>query len=199
MTDFADDSAASTESYELVRTIDRQTSHPPLRPRRQWLPRRQPRSLSSAAQCPCHGCRLRAYRQSHPRRSPAHRSRDLSRLGGTMRRIAAVPRSCNPQPPVTRHDMFPNVHRNRAWLQCCGQQCLHRHRAADQSLPPGMPSVSAPTIDAIATTALEHPPRAQTNAFHSQAPARPRPPQSLGHYSHSAPNLPRFRSIRLLV
>ena len=36
-------------------------------------PRRQPRSLSSAARCPCHECRPRACRQSHQRRSPAHR------------------------------------------------------------------------------------------------------------------------------
>ena len=40
--------------------------------------------------------------------------------------------------------------------------------------------------------------RKQT-AFHSQAPARPRPrpPQSRGHYS-IVPNFPRLRSIRLL-
>src|SRR5215217_1418599 len=74
-------------------------SHPPLRLPRQWLPRRQPRPLSSVARCPCHGGRVRAYRQSHQRRSPAHRSRlrHLSRLRrhhAADRSRAALPQRC---------------------------------------------------------------------------------------------------------
>src|SRR5262249_7720308 len=34
--------------------------------------------------------------------------------------------------------------------QSCGQRCLHRHRAANQSFQSGMPTVPAPEIDATA-------------------------------------------------
>src|SRR4029450_2975766 len=37
--------------------------------------------------------------------------------------------------PVTPHDL--HAHRHRARSQSCGQQCLHRHRAANQSLRSG--------------------------------------------------------------
>jgi hypothetical protein len=52
--------------------------------------------------------------------------------------------------PVTPHDRPADVYRGRARPQRCGQQCLRRHRAADQSLPSGMPSAPALEIDAIA-------------------------------------------------
>src|SRR5262249_53389466 len=43
--------------------------------------------------------------------------------------------------PVTRHDVPPDTHRDRARPQSCGQRCLHRHPAADQFLQPGIPPV----------------------------------------------------------
>src|SRR6266540_811226 len=51
--------------------------------------------------------------------------------------------------PVTPHDRPADVYRGRARPQRCGQQCLRRHRAADRSLPSGMPSAPALEIDAI--------------------------------------------------
>src|SRR5262245_3102608 len=52
--------------------------------------------------------------------------------------------------PVTRHDVPTDAHRDRAQSQSCGQRCLHRHRAANQSFQSGMPTVPAPEIDATA-------------------------------------------------
>jgi len=58
---------------------------------------------------------------------------------------------------VIRHDRPADVYRDHARLQRCGQQCLHRRHAADQSLPPGMPSLAALEIDAIATHSSQSP------------------------------------------
>ena len=102
--------------------------------------------------------------------------------------------------PVTRHDVPTDAHRDRARSQSCGQRCLRRHRAADQSLQSGMPTVPAPEIDA--TTA--HRPRSPVPRANKPISARtlqPRlnvkPQQAFATFP-IAPHLPRLRSIRLL-
>ena len=50
---------------------------------------------------------------------------------------------------VTPHDRPADAYRNRARSQRCGQQCPHRHRAADQPLPSAMSPIPALEIDAI--------------------------------------------------
>ena len=102
--------------------------------------------------------------------------------------------------PVTRHDCPADTYRDRTRPQRCGQQCPHRHRAADQSLPPRMPPVPTLEIDAIV-------------AYSSRAPAvrTNKSPSARGRQARSnidhqpaiatipiVPNLPRLRSIRLL-
>jgi len=37
--------------------------------------------------------------------------------------------------PVTRHDVPPDAHRDRARPQSCGQRCLHRHLKIPESIP----------------------------------------------------------------
>jgi hypothetical protein len=102
--------------------------------------------------------------------------------------------------PVTRHDVPPDAHRDRARSQSCRQRCLHRHPAADQSLQPGMPAVPAAEIDA--TTA--HGPRSPIPRANKPLSARPlQPRRNVKRQQASAtipivPHLPRLRSIRLL-
>src|SRR5215471_3797985 len=101
---------------------------------------------------------------------------------------------------VTRHDVPPGAHRDRARPQSCGQRCLHRHPAADQFLQPGMPTVPAADIDA--TTA--HGPRSPIPRANKPLSARPLQPRlNVKRQQASAtipivPHLPRLRSIRLL-
>jgi hypothetical protein len=78
-----------------------------------------------------------------------------------MRRIAADPLATHSHSPVTRHDVPTRAHPDRARSQSCGQRCLHRHHAADQSLQSGMPTLPAPEIDATAAHSPRSPvPRA---------------------------------------
>src|SRR5262245_42700191 len=100
--------------------------------------------------------------------------------------------------PVTPHDLPTHAHRHRARSQSCGQQCLHR--AADQSLRSGMPTVPVPEIDATAP----HSPRAPVPRPNQPLSARtPQPRLKVKQRKAFAtipivPNLPRLRSIRLL-
>jgi hypothetical protein len=102
--------------------------------------------------------------------------------------------------PVTRHDVPTDAHRDRARSQSCGQRCLRRHRAADQSLQSRMPTVPAPEIDATAP----HSPRSPVPRADYLLSARtPQPKLNVKRQQAFAtipivPNLPRLRSIRLL-
>src|SRR5215472_1054062 len=102
--------------------------------------------------------------------------------------------------PVTRHDVPPDAHRDHARPWRCGQQCLHRYRAADQSLQPAMPLVLAPEIDAIAA----HSARSPTAHANKPPSARTRPPSPNIECKRDfatipiVPELPRLHSIRLL-
>ena len=102
--------------------------------------------------------------------------------------------------PVTRHDVPTDAHRDRARSQSCGQRCLRRHRAADQSLQSRMPTVPAPEIDATAP----HSPRSPAPRADYLLSARtPQPKLNVKRQQAFAtipivPNLPRLRSIRLL-
>src|SRR5262245_28368776 len=71
-----------------------------------------------------------------------------ARCGGSQ--PYRVPPSPN-HSPVIRHDHPADVYRDHARHQRCGQQCLHRYRVADQSLPPTAPPVPTLEIDAITT------------------------------------------------
>jgi Putative transposase len=121
--------------------------------------------------------------------------------GGTMQRIAVVPRSCNPQPfSCETSDVPTDAHRDRARSQSCGQRCQHRHRAADQSFQSGMPTVPAPEIDSTAP----HSPRSPVPRANNLLSARtPQPRLNVKRKQAFAtiaivPNLPPLRSIRLL-
>src|SRR2546425_13085962 len=102
--------------------------------------------------------------------------------------------------PVTRHDVPTDAHRDRAQSQSCGQQCLHRHRAADQSFQSGMPTVPAPEIDATAP----HSPRSPVPRPNQTLSARTLQPRLNVKRKQAlatipiAPYLPRLRSFRLL-
>jgi len=102
--------------------------------------------------------------------------------------------------PATRHDRLADVYHDQARPQRCGQQSLHRHRAADQSLPPGMPPVPDLEIDAI-----------EAHGYRAPAARANKPPSTRKHRTSPdrdrhrtlatipiVPNLPRLRSIRLL-
>src|SRR6516164_232976 len=97
---------------------------------------------------------------------------------------------------VTRHDRPADAYRDRTRPQCCGSQCLHGHRAADQPLPPGIQPVPARELDAIAAHALKR---------RYKPPSTPARQPTPNHYPHQAsvtipiaPKFPRLRSIRLL-
>ena len=100
--------------------------------------------------------------------------------------------------PVTRHDRPADAYRTRP--QPCGQQCLHRHRVADQSLAPGMPPVSSPGDYRNAAHSSRRRPHAQTirrplaGANHPPTAAATEPLITIP----IVPNLPRLRSIQLL-
>ncbi len=128
------------------------------------------------------------------RRSPIHRSRfrHLSRLRrhhAADRNCAALLQPCS-HSSVTRHDRPADTYRDRTRPQRCGQQCPHRHRAADQSLPPRMPPVPTLEIDAIVAYSSRAP-AVRTNklAFRSRV-AKPSSninhQPAISHYPHSA-------------
>ena len=102
--------------------------------------------------------------------------------------------------PVTRHDCPADVYDHHARPPRCGQQCLHRYRAANRSLSSGMPSVPALEINAI----VPHSSRAPAVRTNKSPSARSHQASSnIDHQRATAtipivPNLPRFRSIRLL-
>ena len=102
--------------------------------------------------------------------------------------------------PVTRHDVPTRAHPDRARSQSCGQRCLHRHHAADQSLQSGMPTLPAPEIDATAA----HSPRSPVPRANKPLSARTLQPRLNVKRQQAfatipiVPNLPRLRSIRLL-
>src|SRR5262245_723676 len=101
---------------------------------------------------------------------------------------------------VTPHDLPTHAPRHRARSQSCGQQCSHRHRAANQSLRSGMPTIPAAEIDATAP----HSPRSPvTRANNLLSTRTPQPRLNVKRRRAFAtipivPNLPRLRSIRLL-
>src|SRR5262245_58263300 len=102
--------------------------------------------------------------------------------------------------PVTPHDVPTDAHRDPARSQSCGQRCPHRHRAADQSLRSGMPTVPVTEIDATAPHSPRSPVPPANNLPSARRP-QPRlnvkPKQSFATIP-IVPNLPRLRSIRLL-
>jgi hypothetical protein len=115
-------------------------------------------------------------------------------------RVSEVAPATHSHSPVTPHDLPTHAYRDRARSQSCGQRCLHRHRAADQSLRSGMPTVPAPEIDATAP----HSPRSPVPRANNLLSARtPQPRLNVKRRKAFAtipivPSLSRLRSIRLL-
>src|SRR5215831_20265532 len=102
--------------------------------------------------------------------------------------------------PVTRHDVPTDAHRDRARSQTCGQRCLHRHRAADQSFQSAMPTVPAPEIDATAPHSPRSPVPRANNLLFARTPQHRLNVKRQQAFATIpiVPNLPRLRSIRLL-